>query len=82
MSAATAGRGEASASPLAVRGGVKAAQRRWGWLFMAPALVAFACVILGPFVSALGLAFTRYDLQTPDPVFIGLANFRDDRGKP
>ncbi len=76
MSATTAGRGVTSVSPLAVRGGVKAAQRRWGWLFMAPALVAFVCVILGPFGSALGLAFTRYDLQTPEPVFIGLANFR------
>ncbi len=76
MRATTAGGSEAVVSRLAVRGGVKAAQRRWGWLFMAPALMAFACVILGPFVSALGLAFTRYDLQTPDPVFIGLANFR------
>lgn len=62
-------------SPLAAPGGVKAAQRRAGWLFMAPALAAFALVILGPFVSALGLAFTRYDLRTPEPVFIGLGNF-------
>ncbi len=76
MSAALPEGSKAVVSRLAVRGGVKAAQRRWGWLFMAPALIAFACVILGPFVSALGLAFTRYDLQTPDPVFIGLANFR------
>lgn len=64
------------ASPLAVRGGVKSVQRRVGWLFMAPALVAFALVILAPFVTALGLAFTRYDLRTPEPVFVGLANFR------
>jgi multiple sugar transport system permease protein len=64
------------ASPLAVRGGVKAVQRRVGWLFMAPALVAFALVILAPFATALGLAFTRYDLRTPEPVFVGLANFR------
>ncbi len=84
MSAATAGgAGEGTpVSPLAVRGGVKASQRRWGWLFMAPALVAFVCVILGPFVSALGLAFTRYDLQTPQPVFIGLANFRTIAASP
>jgi multiple sugar transport system permease protein len=66
----------ARTSPLAVRGGVKAAQRRWGWLFMAPALVAFAAVILAPFATALGLAFTRYDLRTPEPIFVGLANFR------
>jgi multiple sugar transport system permease protein len=43
---------------------------------MTPALVAFALVILAPFATALGLAFTRYDLRTPEPVFIGLANFR------
>ena len=59
-----------------MRGGVKSVQRRVGWLFMAPALVAFALVILAPFVTALGLAFTRYDLRTPEPVFVGLANFR------
>jgi multiple sugar transport system permease protein len=43
---------------------------------MAPALIAFALVILAPFATALGLAFTRYDLRTPEPVFVGLANFR------
>ncbi len=59
-----------------MRGGVKAVQRRTGLLFMTPALVAFALVILAPFATALGLAFTRYDLRTPEPVFIGLANFR------
>jgi len=74
--AATIATETAKPSRLAVRGGVKAAQRRWGLLFMAPALAAFALVILGPFATALGLAFTRYDLRTPDPVFIGLANFR------
>jgi len=69
-------------SPLAVRGGVKAVQRRVGWLFMAPALIAFACVILGPFVTALGLAFTRYDLRTPEPIFIGLRNFQTIAASP
>ena len=63
-------------SPHGVRGGLAAVQRRVGWLFLAPALLAFAAVILGPFISALGLAFTRYDLQTPEPVFVGLRNFR------
>lgn len=64
-------------SALAARGGLKSAERRVGWLFMAPALLAFALVILFPFLSALGLAFTRYDLRTPSPVFNGLANFRE-----
>jgi multiple sugar transport system permease protein len=58
------------------RGGLKAGERRIGWLFLIPALAAFALVIAFPFVRALGYAFTRYDLQTPSPVFIGLDNFR------
>ena len=62
-------------SPLSERGGLKARERRVGWLFLAPALVAFTLVIALPFVRALGLAFTRNDLQTPVPRFIGLANF-------
>jgi multiple sugar transport system permease protein len=63
-------------SPLAEKGGLKARERRVGWLFLAPALTAFALVILYPFLMALGLAFTRSNLQTPEPVFIGLDNFR------
>jgi multiple sugar transport system permease protein len=63
-------------SPLAEKGGLKARERRVGWLFLAPALTAFALVILYPFLNALGLAFTRSNLQTPEPVFIGLDNFR------
>lgn len=69
-------------SPFAKRGGLKSAERRFGWLFMAPALVAFALVILSPFLSALGLAFTRYDLQTPEPIFIGLKNFYEIAASP
>ena len=63
-------------SPHASRGGLKAQERRVGWLLLLPALAAFCLVILLPFLRALGLAFTRSDLQTPEPVFIGLANFR------
>jgi multiple sugar transport system permease protein len=63
-------------SPLAARGGLKAGERRTGVFFVLPALVAFGLVIALPFVRALGLGFTRYDLTTTEPVFIGLANFR------
>jgi multiple sugar transport system permease protein len=72
---------DVAASPLRVsaharRGGLKAHERRVGRLFLLPALAAFTLVILFPFLRALGVAFTRSDLQTPDPVFVGLANFR------
>jgi multiple sugar transport system permease protein len=63
-------------SAQAQKGGLKARERRIGWFFLLPALIAFALVIMFPFLRALGLAFTRYDLQTPEPVFVGLANFR------
>jgi multiple sugar transport system permease protein len=33
-------------------------------------------VIAWPFLNALGYAFTRFDLTTPEPRFIGLENFR------
>src|SRR5689334_17656684 len=74
--AATESRPVLRVSAHAERGGLKARERRIGWLFLLPALAAFGLVILFPFVQALGLAFTRFDLQTPEPVFIGLANFR------
>jgi multiple sugar transport system permease protein len=63
-------------SSAARRGGLKAGERRIGWLFLLPALTAFTLVIAFPFVRALGYAFTRYDLQTPSPVYVGLDNFR------
>ncbi len=56
-------------------GGLKAGERRIGWLFLLPALVAFTAVIAVPFVRALSYAFTRYDLVT-EPQFIGFANFQ------
>lgn len=69
-------------SPHAQRGGLKSRERQVGWLFLAPALTAFVLVILFPFLRALGLGFTRSDLQTPEPVFIGLANFRSILASP
>jgi multiple sugar transport system permease protein len=64
-------------SPRARRGGLKAGERRTGLFFVLPALCAFALVIAFPFLRALSLGFTRYDLTTPAPVFVGLANFRE-----
>ncbi len=72
---------EGSAAPMRVsaharKGGLKAHERRVGRLFLLPALAAFTLVILFPFLRALAVAFTRSDLQTPEPIFVGLANFR------
>lgn len=63
-------------SPHARRGGLQAAQRRIGMLMLAPAGIAFAIVILYPFVQALGLSFFEDTLQTIEPTFIGFANFQ------
>ena len=62
-------------SPRARKGGLKAHERLIGLLFLLPALAAFTLVILYPFLRAIGTAFTRSNLQTPEPVFIGIFNF-------
>ena len=69
-------------SPLARKGGLKAHERRIGRLFLLPALAAFTLVILYPFLRAIGYAFTRSNLQTPEPVYIGIANFVSILGSP
>ena len=65
----------ASVSPYAVRGGLKAGQRRIGMLLLLPAATAFGLVILYPFLQALALSLFEYTLETPAPRFTGLANF-------
>ena len=62
-------------SPHAKRGGLKAGQGRFGVLLLLPALLAFAAVVLYPFLKALSLSFYEYTLQTPEPIYVGLANF-------
>jgi len=65
----------ASVSPYAVRGGLKAGQRRIGMLLLLPAAIAFGLVILYPFLQALALSLFEYTLETPAPRFTGLSNF-------
>jgi len=65
----------ARVSPDAVRGGLKAGQRRIGMLLLLPAATAFSLVILYPFLQALALSLFEYTLETPAPRFQGLANF-------
>jgi multiple sugar transport system permease protein len=58
------------------RGGLKGVERRFGLMLLLPAAIAFTAVILYPFLQALGLSLFEYNLQTAEPRFVGLANFR------
>ena len=62
-------------SPHARRGGLMAGQSRVGLLLLVPAMLAFCLVILYPFLQALALSLFEYTITTPEPTFIGLANF-------
>lgn len=55
---------------------LKGAESRTGFLLILPAIIAFCLMIVYPLGRSVTLAFFRYDLFTPRPVFAGLANFR------
>jgi multiple sugar transport system permease protein len=57
------------------RGGLKAQERRTGLLLVTPALLAFAAVILVPFLQSMRLSLYRYTIDMEQPAFVGLANF-------
>lgn len=57
------------------RGSLKAQERRTGFLLLVPAMVAFATIILLPFLQSLKLAFYKYTIEMDQPTFVGLANF-------
>ena len=46
-------------------------------LLLLPTLIAFGAVILYPFLKALSLSLYEFTLRTPEPVFVGLANFAE-----
>lgn len=69
-------------SPHARRGGLQAAQRRIGMLMLLPAATAFVLIILYPFAQALGLSMFEDTLQTIEPIFVGLDNFREVLSNP
>jgi multiple sugar transport system permease protein len=52
-------------------------RRRDGCLLAAPAIVLIAALGIYPFIYALTLSFRRWDLQSPDHPFVGLANYRE-----
>jgi multiple sugar transport system permease protein len=66
---------QAVAAATRAQRGLKRAEARFAIALVALPLAAFAAVILYPFANSLRLAFYRYTLMTPEPVFDGLANF-------
>ena len=62
-------------TPKGRRGNLKAQERRTGFLFLLPALVAFSAVILYPFIQSLRLSLYKYTIDMERPAFVGLANF-------
>lgn len=57
------------------RGGLKAQERRTGFLLLVPALLAFGLVILWPFLQSLRLSLYKYTIDMDRPAFVGLGNF-------
>jgi multiple sugar transport system permease protein len=66
---------KASASSRPKRGQLKAHERRMGLLMLLPALVAFAVVILYPFIQSVRLSLYKYTIDMEKPVFVGWGNF-------
>lgn len=64
-----------STQPVARRSGLKAQERRTGFLLLVPALLAFALVILVPFLQSMRLSLYKYTIDMDRPAFVGLANF-------
>jgi multiple sugar transport system permease protein len=64
------------------RGGLAAVKRRVGLVMLAPAAIAFALVILYPFVQALALSLFEDTLQSVQSTFIGLRNFKEVLSSP
>jgi len=54
--------------------GLSRSQRRWGWLFAAPAIVGFLAFTFGPMVASLVIGMTDWTIGAPAK-FIGLGNF-------
>jgi multiple sugar transport system permease protein len=72
----------AESAPKTLRGGLKRTENAVGFLFVVPALITFALIIAYPLVSAVALSLYRYNLLTPQPIFIGTRNFEQFFGTP
>lgn len=49
-------------------------QTKWGYIFIAPALLGMALFSIGPILFSLAISFTKWDIVTPME-FIGLGNY-------
>jgi ABC-type sugar transport system permease subunit len=58
------------------RGHPLASERRWAWLFLAPAVIGLLLLSAGPILATLGISLTDWDLLTA-PRWTGLDNFID-----
>jgi multiple sugar transport system permease protein len=54
-----------------------ARRRRDGWLMVAPAVLLILGLGVYPLVSSLALSFQKWELQSQDRPFVGLANYRE-----
>ena len=71
---AAAGERPAARQPASSPGGPLDSERRWAWVFLAPALIGLAILSAGPILATLAISFTDWDLLTP-PTWVGLDNF-------
>ena len=73
---AAAGQRPASGEPVTGGGGPLDSERRWAWVFLAPALVGLAVLSAGPILATLAISFSDWDLLTA-PTWTGLDNFAE-----
>ena len=52
------------------------AQLKWGYFFIAPAIIGLFCFNFGPMLFSMGISFTSWDVITPWK-FIGIENYKN-----
>lgn len=64
------------ATPPQLRPGRDRSDRRWAWIFIAPASIGFLVFYVWPLLRGIYVSFTSYNVLQP-PVLTGLANYRE-----
>lgn len=49
-------------------------QMKWGYFFIAPAIIGLICFSFGPMLFSLGVSFTKWDVIS-EKQFVGLENY-------